>query len=499
MRLTRVFGVIGRLLRFVSLGFLAPLALALWDTSQGIESESRSALAFAIGGVATFVIGSVAQRGFVARPDFRRPEALAVVAGSWLAISICAAIPYVLSGLSWDSAFFEAMSGFTTTGATVLQDFDAYGRAFFLWRSMTQWFGGLGVIALFVVVLPQLGIAGRQLMFAESSTAPNEVISSRVRESARRLWMLYVTLTVTLIAALILAAGFPVYDAICHALTTVSAGGFSPNSASIAGYANPTAEWILVVFMLFAGVSFPLIWVGLTRNPLELWRDGEFKAYILVAVFAALGLALLLAQGLPNEAEFRAGAFQSASLISSTGFASTDYNLWNDSLRVLLIVVMLVGGCAGSAAGGPKVIRNLFAVKFIWREITRSLHPRAVLPLRHKGAAVPEPILRAVLSLVGLYLFGYFVISVGLALLGEDLVTAFSAALACMGNIGPGFNEIGPMGNFSGFSPPEKLLLSLAMWLGRLEVVTVLALLHPDVWRRLRWRDDSEARDSSER
>ena len=490
MRLSRVLGVIGRLLRVVCLGFIPPALLCLWDGYQGVAGQYESAGHFGIALAITWLAGTIFAHGFVPRPDVRRAEALGVVAGSWLVISIFASIPYMLSGLHWDDALFESMSGFTTTGATILQDFDAYGRGFFLWRSMTQWFGGLGVIALFVVVLPQLGIAGRQLFFAETSTAPSEVVGSRVRESARRLWFLYVTLTLALIAALMLGAGFPLFESVCHALTTMSAGGFSPNGESIAGYSNPAAEWILVVFMLIAGTSFPLLWVGMTRNPLEIWKDGEFRFYLLAAALGCGMLAFLLAPSLPGEAEIRAGAFQAASLISSTGFASTDYSLWSDAAKAVLVFVMLVGGCAGSAAGGPKAIRNLFALKFVWREITRSLHPRAVLPLRHKGHAVPDPIVRAVLNLIFLYLIGHFVIGLSLTLMGEDLITAFTAALACLGNIGPGFEQIGPMNNFADFSTPEKLLLTFAMWLGRLEIVTVLALLHPDVLRRLRWRDD---------
>ena len=490
MRLSRVLGVIGRLLRVVCLGFIPPALLCLWDGYQGVAGQYESAGHFGIAMVITWLAGTVLAHGFVPRPDVRRAEALGVVAGSWLVVCFFAAIPYLLSGLHWDDALFESMSGLTATGATILQDFDAYGRGFFLWRSMTQWFGGLGVIALFVVVLPQLGIAGRQLFFAETSTAPSEVVGSRVRESARRLWFLYVTLTLALIAALMLGADFPLYESVCHAFTTMSAGGFSPHAESIAGYNNPAAEWILVVFMLIAGVSFPLLWVGMTRNPLEIWKDGEFRFYLLGAMLGCGLLALVNAQGIPGEAEIRAGAFQAASLISSTGYASTDYNLWTEPAKAVLIFVMLIGGCAGSAAGGPKAIRNLFTLKFVWREITRSLHPRAVLPLRHKGHAVPDPIVRAVLNLILLYLLGYFVIGFSLTVLGEDLLTGFTAALACLGNIGPGLGDVGPMGNFSQFTPPEKVVLTFAMWIGRLEIVTVLALLHPDVLRRLRWRDD---------
>jgi trk system potassium uptake protein TrkH len=394
----------------------------------------------------------------------------------------------VLSGLSPVDAMFEAMSGLTTTGATILTDFSRYPEAFYLWRAMTQWFGGLGVIALFVVVLPRLGIAGRQMFFAEASGASSEAISPHIRDSASRLWLLYSGLTGALAGALIVAGMTPL-DAVLHSLTTLSAGGFSPKAESIAAYHSASIEWVLIPFMFIAGTSFTLQYKFLTSRKLRVLRDAEWLFYGAVTVVASIGLALLLAGGWPSEAHIRAAAFQAASLISSTGFASTDYNLWADSARALLIVVMLLGGCAGSAAGGPKAIRYLLVFRHVWREITGVLHPRAVVPVRYGGAPVPEAIMRAVFMLVVAYLGCNLVMGLALVVLGADLVTGFSAALACLGNIGPAFGPAGPMGHFAGFDALSKSLLVVAMWIGRLEIVTVLALLHPHVWRALRWSD----------
>ncbi|HEX9793688.1 MAG TPA: TrkH family potassium uptake protein [Planctomycetota bacterium] len=484
MRIALVLEVIGELLRLFALAFLAPLSLALYD------GETEVAGHFAIALAATYLCGRLA--GSSANSDgtssFRRSEALSVVAGTWLAVGAFASIPYLFAGISPVDSFFESISGFTTTGATILTDFSAYGRAFYLWRSMTQWFGGMGVIALFVVVLPRLGIAGRQLFFAEASRAPSEAVSPQVRVAARRLWLLYTALTLLQVLLLFQVAGMKIYDAICHSMTTMATGGFSPNPESVGGYHNPAAEWIFVLFMLIGGTSFPLLWRALTRRPLALFRDGEFLFYIGVAAAGALGVALLQ-EGPVFLDRLRTGAFQSASLISSTGSASTDYNLWGDASRVVLVMVMLVGGCAGSASGGPKAVRILLVLKYLRREITSVLHPRAVIPLRYKGSAIPNKILRAVFTLVMLYLLLYVFIGLTVVLLGADMVTGFSAALACVGNIGPGFGPAGPMGNFAGFPTASKIVLTLGMWIGRLEVVTVLALLHPDVWRRLRWRE----------
>jgi len=362
---------------------------------------------------------------------------------------------------------------------------------------MTQWFGGVGVIALFVVVLPHLGVGGRQLFFSEASSAPSESIAPKIRDTATRLCILYVFLTLLETSLMHLWAKMPLFDSLCHALTSVSAGGFSPNPASIAGYAVPGAypgynpiigEWIITSFMMVAGMSFPLIWIALSRRPLEVVRDSEFRFYFTVAVSCTALIALMLAVGIPQHADLRQAAFQSASLMTSTGYASTDYNLWGDSARTLLVVVMLVGGCAGSAAGGAKAVRNLISLKFLYRELTRVLHPRAVIPLRHKRNSIPERIVRAVLTVTALYLFGYLVVGTLMVVLGANFQEGFTAALGCLGNIGPGFGDIGPMGSFAGFNAAQKLLLSGAMWFGRLEILSVLALLHPDVLGRLRWR-----------
>ncbi|MDP7061858.1 MAG: TrkH family potassium uptake protein [Planctomycetota bacterium] len=489
MRIALVLGVIGRLLKVFCFAFVPPLCLAAWDAWQGAGSWTEAGH-FSISLGVTWCCGWLASQLFVPKADFRRAETLAVVAGTWMVIAHFAAVPYMFAGLSYVDSFFEAISGLTTTGATILTDFDAHGRAFFLWRSMTQWFGGLGVIALFVVVLPQLGIAGRQIFFAEGSAATTDVISPSVRQSARRLWQLYCFLTLLEVGMLHLVAGMGIYESFCHALTNVSAGGFSPHAESVGGYANPTAEWIVTGFMLLSGVSFPLIWVGFTRRPKEFMRDGEFRFYLLCALTAAGGIAFMLAGGVPGGEEVRTSLFQTASLISGTGYASTDYSAWPDRIRILLLAVMIVGGCAGSAASGPKAVRVLLSVKFMWREFTRVLHPRGVIPLRHRGRAVPEDAMRAILNLVLAYILMILVVGTVMVLFGSDFVTGFSSALACICNIGPGFEAVGPMENYAALHPVAKIILTLGMWMGRLELLTVLVLLHPDVLRRLRWRGD---------
>lgn len=481
MRILLVLGVIGQLLRLFSWSFLPPTVLSLID-------ERWEEFAFFAGPFfLTQALGAAAERAPAPKGALQRSEALAVVAGTWLAVAIIGALPYAFSGLHAVDALFESMSGFTTTGATILTDFASHGRAFYLWRAMTQWFGGLGVIALFVVVLPRLGIAGRQLFFAEATQAPAEAVSPSAHLAARRLWLLYTVLTLVL-ALLLFVAGMDLYDAVVHALATLSAGGFSTHPQSILGYKNPTIEWILCFFMLLSGTSFTLQYKVFTGRPLGFVKDGEFVFYVVITLAIALMLGLAIADGIPGEAELRTSLFQVTSLMSSTGFASVDYNLWSDRARALLIVAMVIGGCAASACGGPKVIRWVLVFKHVAREIRRTLHPRAVILLRYKGEPVPDEIMRSVFMLVVLFLVGHFVCGVVLTLLGHDLILAFSAALACFGNVGPGLGVAGPMGSYADFDIPSKLVLTFAMWIGRLEIVTVLALFHPDVLRQIRLR-----------
>ncbi len=481
MRVLLVMGVIGQLIRLFSWAFLPPTLQALWDANW--EEFAYFAGPFFV----TQALGAAAGRVPPPRGAIERAEALGVVAGTWLSIAMVGALPYAFSGLPIVDALFESMSGFTTTGATILTDFDSHGRAFFLWRAMTQWFGGLGVIALFVVVLPRLGIAGRQLFFAEASRAPGEAVSPSAQMAARRLWLLYVALTLSLVAALRFC-GMTTYDSFVHAFTTLSAGGFSPHPESIAGYDNAAVEWVLCVFMLLSGASFTLQYKGFSGRPLVFVKDGEFVFYVIIIATITAFLSFVLASGMPTLDDLRRALFQITSLISSTGFASEDYNLWSDNARALLILAMVIGGCAASACGGPKVIRWLLVFKHIAREIRRTLHPRAVIALRYKGAVIADDVMRSVFMLVVLFMVGYFACGVLLVILGNDLVLGFSAALACMGNVGPAFGIAGPMGSFASFSVPSKLVLFVAMWIGRLELVTVLALLHPDVLRQIRLR-----------
>lgn len=497
MRLTLVAGTLGKLLQVFAWAFLAPLALAVYDALRGGGWETS--LLFTAALLTTAGCGWLAARWFRHAPNLLRAEALAIVASAWLVVAHFAAIPYWWHGLNYMDGFFEAISGLTTTGATVFttEDFATCDRAIFLWRALTQWIGGLGVIALFIVVLPQLGVAGRQIFFAEYSSATTDIVSPQLRHTARRLWILYVGLTVLEILLLIVVAQMPAFDAFCNSFATTAAGGFSPNPLSIGGYHNPAAEWIIMAFMTLAGISLPLLWVGCFRSPRKLIQDGELKVYLGGLLLLGFAIAAFRTHGLPSVDTLRSSLFHAASAISSTGFATEDWNSWGGAPLILLLLLMMLCGCAGSTGGGPKVVRLILAFKSMHREFLRVLHPRGVLPIRHRDKPIPENILRTISAVVAVYVMGWLFFGTALSLLGVDILPAFSASIACVNNVGPGLGPFGPMENYAFLGPVGTLLCSLAMWLGRLEFVTVLVLLHPEVLRRMRWRDHEKHLDEA--
>jgi trk system potassium uptake protein len=487
MRFSLVVHVIGLVVRVFGLMFLAPLAVALG------YREYADAAGFAGAMVLTSSIGHLMRHaGGRAAEDavegMRRVEGLAIVSGAWLMLAWFAAIPYLVAGLGPIDAMFESMSGLTTTGATVFRDFSEYGRGVFFWRSMTQWLGGMGVIALFVAILPRLAIGGREIFFAEASGPDDEKVSPQIRRTAAVLWRLYAAFTAIQTVALRLT-GMSWYDSINHAFTTLAAGGFSPHGLSLAGYQNPAAEWVIIVFMFIAGANFALQYRALLRRDFRLMvRDEELRAYAGVVAVATMLLAWTLWGTMANAEVVRHALFQVLSIITTTGYASVDFQLWNDQAKAILLGLMFVGGCAGSAGGGPKVVRHVLVAKFTLHELRRTLHPRAILPVKLGGRVVPPHVLQGVVVFFLFYILTFAVCTAIVILLGADLVTGISATAACLGNVGPGFGAVGPMGNFADLHPVSRIVLTLAMWIGRLEVITVLVILRPEAWRTGRWR-----------
>jgi len=479
MRLRQVLRVLGLLLRPFSVLLLVPAAVDLF------YGNPWAAVSFAAAALLAFLIALLLHRLKGEMDEIGRVEAMGIVANAWLMAALLGSIPYVQQGLSFVDAFFESMSGFTTTGSTIFtaQHWHSITPGLIFWRAMTQWLGGMGIIVLFVAVLPALAVAGRRMFFAEAPGPEEEALTPRIRHTALALWKLYIALTALEVVLLKAFGGMSLFDSVCHAFTTLAAGGFSPHERSIAGY-SATAQWIIVPFMFLAGASFALQYRSL-RRPWRMVRDTEFRTYALLTLFAGLIIAWVLAAGHDFEESLRHGFFQAASILTTTGYASDDFNLWSEGAMMVLLMLMFIGGCAGSAGGGPKVIRVVVLVKFLAREVLTAMHPRAVRKLRVGGRPLQEETARQVVGFFVAYLTVFAVVAVAAGIIENDLWVGLTGSIVTLGNIGPGFGALGPMASFGDLSVGTKLLFTFNMWVGRLEVLAVFVIFHPEVLRSL--------------
>ncbi|MBN2488144.1 MAG: TrkH family potassium uptake protein [Methanosarcinaceae archaeon] len=472
-----VFDVLGGLLRLLGILMIFPLAVAIY--------YREPLYPFAVAIAMSVLTGMILSLKYRSDEEWKHKEGFAIVALGWLAVAVFGAIPFVLDGISIVNALFESMSGFTTTGATILVDIESHSKSILFWRSMTQWLGGMGIIMLFIAILPKLGVAGRQLFRAEVPGPTEDKLKPRIRETAKILWMVYVVISFIEVAVL-LVAGLSLYDAVTHTFATMACGGFSPYASSISAFNSPLIEGIITLFMFVAGANFTLHYRMLYVDKKSLVNDNEFKFYTLIIVFATVLLAILLWHDM-GESVFGSlsyAAFQVVSITTTTGFATTDFNLWSDSARMVLLAVMFVGGCAGSTAGGIKVVRVLLLLKYARRELFKSIHPKAVKSVKFNNKTVPDEVLQSIVAFVVIYLLIFLVSSVVLALLGMDLISSATASIATLGNIGPGFNLVGPMANYNVVPLLGKLVLIGNMWIGRLEVFTVIVMLTPEFWKK---------------
>ncbi len=395
------------------------------------------------------------------------------------------AIPYLFFNLHPLDAYFESVSGITTTGATIFIDFSLYPKSLFFWRSLSQWLGGMGIIVLFVAILPQFKVAGRQMFFAEAPGPTEEKVTPRITQTAKALWTVYFALTLLEIVCLIWA-GMPPFDAVCNSLSTLAAGGFSPHPESIMGYGSPAITWIVIVFMFLAGSNFALQYRTVARRRLPiLLRSEEFRLYAAITIIGSLAIAAVLTFNRTEvwHGAVREGLFQTISILTTTGFSSSDFALWTVASQTILFSVMLVGGCAGSAGGGIKVIRVLLGAKYMRREIVQLVHPRAVIPIKIDGKTVPDSIQAQVLGFLLFYIVLLTLSAYAVTVLEGSALIGLVGTAATIGNIGPGFGEIGPMGTYGYLSWPTKAIFIVNMIVGRLELIPFLAMLHPDFWR----------------
>jgi trk system potassium uptake protein TrkH len=468
--------IIGSFLKYFALAYSIPLITALYNGGE------ENWLIYLYSLLITLGIGLILEFTFKTDRVIERADGFSIVAFTWLLIPLLGTLPYLFLGLGFIDAFFETMSGFTTTGATILgaagtEGFFELPRSILLWRSLTQWLGGMGVILLFIAILPRLGVGGSQLFDREFPGPLPERLRPRVSTTARLLWTIYVGFTGAEIALLYFLARLPLFDSVCISLSTIPTGGFTPTTASIGAYGNPLAEYIIMIFMFLAGMSFILHYQFLRRNWKSI-RGEEFRLYLII-----LAVAISLLIGSQGLSSYREGMFQAISIMTTTGFVTADFGLWSSGARIVLLALMFIGACGGSTGGAIKVVRVLTLIKHTRVMMRKAISPKAVIPVKLNQKPFPEGIIRDIISFLFLYIVVAVVASLVLCFMGLDLETSISGVAATLGNVGPGLGKVGPYSNYSLLSGAAKVILIMCMWLGRLELFTAIMIFSPRFWK----------------
>jgi len=461
--------IIGSFLKYFALAYIIPLCVAIY------YGEKWHIYLYAL--LLTLGIGLILEFRFKTEQVIERVDGFTIVAFTWLLIPLLGTLPYVFLGLGFLDAFFETMSGFTTTGATILNVVEELPKSALLWRSLTQWLGGMGVIALFIAILPRLAVGGSQLFDREFPGPLPERLRPRLRTTARLLWTIYAGFTAAEIALLYFLARLPLFDSVCISFSTLSTGGFTPTAASIGAYGNPLAEYIIMIFMFLAGASF-IIHHQLLRRNWRVIKGEEFRLYLIILAVAVF--LLLLAQGIYS---YREGMFQAISIMTTTGFVTADFSTWHSGARIVLLALMFIGACGGSTGGGIKVMRALTLMKHTGVMMRKAISPKAVIRVKLNKKPLSEEIVRDIISFLFLYLLVAVVASIALCFLGLNLETAISAVAATLGNVGPGLGGVGPTLNYAWLPDAAKVILIICMWLGRLELFTVFMIFAPRFWK----------------
>lgn len=419
--------------------------------------------------------------------EIKKRDGYLIVTLSWVSMAVFGTLPYLLSGAipNVSNAFFESMSGLTTTGATILDDIEAQSHGILFWRSMTQWIGGMGIIVLTIAILPMLGIGGMELFVAEAPGPTKDKIHPRIKETAKRLWAIYLILTAAE-TIILMFCGMNFYDAINHSLTTNSTGGFSTKQDSIAAFNSPLIEGVIMFFMFVAGTNFTLLYFGFKGKFTKFWNNDEFKWYL----GAVIGLIVIITPIVHFQVDhsywtsLRETAFQVISMITTTGYATADYTTWGPLATFIFFLLLFSGASAGSTSGGIKIVRIVTLMKNGFLEFKKRLHPNAVLPVHLNKQVIPPHIIYNLLAFIFLYLFIFTCGAVVMTALGESFDVALSSVATSLGNVGPGIAEVGPAHTFSAISDPGKWVLSFLMLFGRLELFTVALIFTPYYWRR---------------
>ncbi|MBR1943615.1 TrkH family potassium uptake protein [bacterium] len=484
MRLSYLFNAVSLIFFYIGIVAFSPAIVSL------IYQEYNSAIPFVITGILSGLIGlflKLVVNRFLPQDkmtDIKKSEGLTIVLLSWLVFSVIASIPYLFFNFSVENAFFEGISGATTTGATILTHYD-YPKALFFWRSLTQWLGGMGIIVLFIAVLPQFAVAGRQMFFAEAPGPTEDKLTPRIKNTATALWGLYVILTLIQIGLLVYFK-MPLFDAICNSFSTISSGGFSPNPQSIAGYGSLPVMWVIIVFMFFSGCNLALVYRVLTKFKYSLiWKNEEFKTYLKIIVLVSLSVfgILFLNTHQHTLEQFTNSVFTVLSIMTSTGFASCDYSAWSVSAQIMLFIVILFGSSAGSTGGGIKIMRALIVFKYLKRELVKLLHPNAVITIKMDNVTVAPYIVSQIIAFIMFYIAVFIISGLVVSIIESNVVIGFGGSMATLSIIGPAFGHvIGPAGNYESLSAVTKLIFMFNMLIGRLELIPFLILLNKDYW-----------------
>ena len=479
MRIKTLLNILGALLSILGITMVVPIFISLGYGESDWEGFLISSIICVIVGFPTWFITRHNQ-------SLTNRDGFAIVTFSWVLAGIAGSLPFYFSGAipNVTDAFFESMSGVTTTGASILNDIESLPHGVLYWRSFIQWIGGMGIIVFYIAVLPLLGVGGVQLFKAEVPGPVADKIKPRVRETAKVLWIVYVGITFAEIIALSVA-GMSIFDAVCHGFTTMPTGGFSTKNTSIGYFESSIIHYIIIFFMFLAGVNFSLHFRAIHGNIKSYIKDKEFLAYlggVLIVTLVVFSAVSFQGDSL-NALNFRDSLFTTISILTTTGYSSADYELWPAFVQLILLALMFVGGMGGSTGGGMKVIRIMLLLKYAGHETRRMLHARALIPIRIGKQLIKEDVVRNTLGFFLFFMSAFILSTIVLASMGLDISSAIGAAASAMGNIGPGLGEFGPTDNYALLSPPGKWILTFCMLLGRLEIFTVMVLFSPTFWK----------------